>query len=89
MENGKKSNDNKSNNNNRGLNMSTYFIMRKFKIKDSGYQPEYRVEKFTNSLDEANRFLSALTLLEDNKHINYFIVSHNFEKPLILTKEVA
>ena len=48
--------------------------MRKFKIEDSGYQPEYRVEKFTNSLDEANKFLSALTLLEDSKHITWHIV---------------
>ena len=69
--------------------MNTYFIMRKFKIEDSGYQPEYRVEKYTDNLDDANKFLSALTLLEDNKHINYFIVQHNFNEPLILTKEVA
>ena len=66
-----------------------YFIMRKFKIEDSSYQPEYRVEKFTNNLDEANKFLSALTLLEDSKHITWHIVSHDFNEPLILTKEVA
>ena len=88
MENGKKSNDNKSNNNNRRVIM-IYFIMRKFKIKDSSYQPEYRVEKFTNSLDEANKFLSAISLLEESPNINYFIVQHNFNEPLILTKEVA
>ena len=88
MANGKKSNDNKSNNNNRRINM-TYFIMRKFKIEGSDYEPEYRVEKFTDNLDDANKFLSALTLLEDSKHINYFIVQHNFNEPLILTKEVA
>ena len=66
-----------------------YFIMRKFKIEDSDYQPEYRVEKFTNRLDEANKFLSALTLLEDSKHITWHIVKHDFNEPLILTKEVA
>ena len=66
-----------------------YFLMRKFKIEDSGYQPEYRVEKFTSNLDEANKFLSALTLLKDSKHITWHIVSHDFNEPLILTKEVA
>jgi hypothetical protein len=87
MENGKKSNDNKSNNNNRGIMI--YFVIRKFKIKDSGYQPEYRVEKHTDNLDEANKFLSALTLLEDSRHITWHIVQHDFNAPLILTKEVA
>ena len=67
----------------------TYLLIRKFKIKDSGYQPEYRVEKFTSNLDEANKFLSALTLLEDSKHITWHIVQHDFNAPLILTKEVA
>ena len=66
-----------------------YFIMRKFNIEDSDYPPEYRVEKFTNSLDEANKFLSALTLLEDSEHITWHIVKHDFNEPLILTKEVA
>ena len=66
-----------------------YFVMRKFKIKDSGFQPEYRVEKFTDNVDEANKFLSALTLLENSKHINYFIVQHDFKEPLVLTDEVA
>ena len=66
-----------------------YFIMRKFKIKDSRYQTEYRVEKFTNRLDEENKFLSALNLLENNKHITWHIVKHDFNEPLILTKEVA
>ena len=63
--------------------------MRKFKIEGSDYEPEYRVEKFTDNLDEANKFLSALTLLENNKHITWHIVQHDFNEPLILTKEVA
>ncbi len=66
-----------------------YFVMRKFKIEDSDYKPEYRVEKHTDSLEEANKFLSALTLLEDSKHITYYVVKHDFNEPLILTKEVA
>ena len=66
-----------------------YFIMKKFKIENSDYQPQYTVEKFTNNLNEANKFLSALTLLEDSEHITWHIVSHDFNEPLILTKEVA
>ena len=66
-----------------------YFVMRKFKIEDSDYKPEYRVEKHTDSLEEENKFLSALTLLEDSKHITYHVVKHDFNEPLILTKEVA
>ena len=63
--------------------------MRKFKIKNSDFPTEYRVEKFTENLDEANKFLSALSLLEESDNINYFIVQHDFNEPLILTKEVA
>ena len=84
MENGNRINDNQG----RKESM-IYFIMRKFNIEDSDYPPEYRVEKFTNSLDEANKFLSALTLLEDSEHITWHIVKHDFNEPLILTKEVA
>ena len=63
--------------------------MRKFKIKNSDFPTEYRVEKSTDNLDEANKFLSALTLLEESDNINYFIVQHDFNEPLILTREVA
>ena len=63
--------------------------MRKFKIKNSDFPTEYKVEKYTDNLDEANKFLSALSLLEESESINYFIVQHNFNEPLILTKEVA
>ena len=66
-----------------------YFIMRKFKIKNSDFPTEYKVEKYTDTLDEANKFLSALTLLEDSKHITWHIVKHDFNEPLILTEEVA
>jgi hypothetical protein len=52
-------------------------------------KPEYQIDKHTNNLDEANKFLSALTLLENNKHITWHIVQHDFSEPLILTKEVA
>ena len=63
-----------------------YFVIRKFK---SNYSESYRIEKHTNDLDEANKFLSALNLLENNKHITWHIVKHDFNEPLILTREVA
>jgi hypothetical protein len=66
-----------------------YFIIRKFKIEGSSYAPEYRVEKHADNVDEANKFLSALTLLEDSKHTTYHVVQHDFNEPLVLTKEVA
>ena len=66
-----------------------YLLIRKFNIEDSSMKPEYRVEKYTDNLNEANKFLSALNLLEDNQHISWHIVSHDFNEPLILTKEVA
>ena len=66
-----------------------YLLIRKFHITDSNMKPEYRVEKYSDNIDEANKFLSALTLLENNEHITWHIVKHDFNKPLILTKEVA
>ena len=63
-----------------------YFVIRKYK---SNYSENYRIEKHTDNLDEANKFLSALTLLEDSKHITWHIVKHDFNEPLILTREVA
>ena len=84
MENGKKSNDNKSNNNNRGIMI--YFVIRKYK---SNYSENYRIEKHTDNLDEANKFLSALYLLEQDEYVSFFISAHQFQEPLILTEEVA
>ena len=64
-----------------------YFVIRKYK---SNYSENFRIEKHTNNLDEANKFLSALALLEsDDEYVSFFISSHNFQEPLILTKEVA
>tara|TARA_R100001129_G_scaffold163572_1_gene129235 strand:+ start:238 stop:435 length:198 start_codon:yes stop_codon:yes gene_type:complete len=63
-----------------------YFVIRKYK---SNYSESYRIEKHTNDLDEANKFLSALSLLEQNEYVNFFVSTHNFQDPLILTKEVA
>jgi len=66
-----------------------YLLIRKFHIADSNMKAEYQVEKHTYNVDEANKFLSALTLLENSKHITWHIVKHDFNEPLILTKEVA
>jgi hypothetical protein len=63
-----------------------YFVIRKYK---SNYSESYRIEKHTNDLDEANKFLSALSLLEQDEYVSFFISTHNFQDPLILTKEVA
>jgi hypothetical protein len=66
-----------------------YLLIRKFHIAEGNMEPEYRVEKNTDNLDQANKFLSALNLLENNKHITWHIVRHDFNEPLILTREVA
>ena len=84
MADGKKSNDNKSNTNNRGIMI--YFVIRKYK---SNYSENYRIEKHTDNLDEANKFLSALSLLEQDEYVSFFISAHQFQEPLILTEEVA
>ena len=63
-----------------------YFVIRKYK---SNYSENYRIEKHTNNLDEANKFLSALSLLEQDEYVSFFISAHQFQEPLILTEEVA
>ena len=67
-------------------NKMIYFVIRKYK---SNYSESYRIEKHTDNLDEANKFLSALSLLESDDYISFFISSHEFKEPLILDKEVA
>ena len=59
-----------------------YFVIRKYK---SNYSESYRIEKHTNDLDEANKFLSALSLLEqDDEYVSFFISAHKFQEPLVL-----
>ena len=60
-----------------------YFIIRKYK---SNYSENYRIEKHTDNLDEANKFLSALSLLEQDEYVSFFISAHQFQEPLILTE---
>jgi len=61
-----------------------YLLIRKFHIVNSDMKPEYRVEKYSDNIDEANKFLSALTLLENIGLIVFgfvlFLVSIHFER---------
>ena len=63
-----------------------YFVIRKYK---SNYSENYRIEKHTDNLDEANKFLSALSLLEQDEYVSFFISAHQFQEPLVLDSEVA
>ena len=64
-----------------------YLIVRKYK---SQYSENYRIEKWAKTIKEANKFLSAITLLEDDdKYVMHFIVPAQENPALILTDEVA
>ena len=63
-----------------------YLIVRKYK---SNYSESYRIEKHTDNLDEANKFLSALSLLEQDDYVSFFVSAHKFQEPLVLDSEVA
>ena len=64
-----------------------YLIIRKNQFKDN--EPNYRIEKWSNTIKEANQFLSALSLLENDKYVMHFIVPAQENPALILTEEVA
>ena len=66
-----------------------YLIIRKFRIKDSNIEPTYTVEKYAQTVKEANKYLSALSLLDDNENVMFFIVEAKENPALILTEEVA
>ena len=42
-----------------------YLIVRKYQYKDT--EPNYRIEKWAKTIKEANQFLSALSLLDDDQ----------------------
>ncbi len=63
-----------------------YLIVRKYKTE---YSEDYRIEKWAKTVKEANQFLSALSLLDDNENVMYFIVPAKENPALILTEEVA
>ena len=63
-----------------------YLIVRKYK---SDYSENYRIEKWAKTIKEANQFLSALSLLEQDEYVMHFIVPAKENPALILTDEVA
>ena len=63
-----------------------YLIVRKYKTE---YSEDYRIEKWAKTIKEANQYLSALSLLDDNENVMFFIVPAQENPALILTEEVA
>ena len=63
-----------------------YLIVRKYKTE---YSEDYRIEKWAKTIKEANQFLSALSLLDDDEDVMFFIVPAQENPALILTEEVA
>ena len=64
-----------------------YLIVRKYQYPTT--EPDYRIEKWAKTIKEANQFLSALSLLDDDQWTMHFIVPAQENPALILTKEVA
>ena len=64
-----------------------YLIVRKYQYKDP--EPNYTIEKLAKTIKEANQFLSALSLLDDDQWTMHFIVPAQENPALILTEEVA
>ena len=95
MENGKKSNDNKSNNNNRGIIMDTekkYFIIEKAQY-NFDKQPRFNIMKDrAYNLNEATKMLIAYEQLNDTEEKTYYLQEVDLllgqEKPLVLKDEV-
>ena len=95
MENGKKSNDNKSNNNNRGLIMDTekkYFIIEKAEY-NFDKQPRFNIMKDkAYALSDATKMLIAYEQLNDTEEKTYYLQEVDLilgqEKPLVLKDEV-
>jgi len=95
MANGKKSNDNKSNNNNRGLIMDTekkYFVIEK-SVYNFDKQPRFNIMKDrAYALSEATKMLIAYEQLNDTEEKTYYLQEVDLllgqEKPLVLKDEV-
>jgi AAA15 family ATPase/GTPase len=68
-------------------NKMVYLIIRKYQYKDQ--EPTYRVEKWSKTIKEANQYLSALSLLENDEYVMFFIVPAQENPALVLTEEVA
>ena len=63
-----------------------YLIVRKRK---NDYSEDYRIDKWAKTINEANKLLGALTLLDDDEDNVYFIVPAKENPALLLTEEVA
>ena len=63
-----------------------YLIVKKYQYKNT--EPDYRIEKWAKTIKEANQYLSALSLLDDNENVMFFIVPAQENPALILTEEV-
>ena len=103
MANGKKPNDNKSNTNNRGVNMTDkiWLVIEKSTYGNSG--SSYTITKTAETIEKAVSYKTHLDALNESKNKCYFIASdietvmnkviyhHNKavdEKPLVLKDEV-
>ncbi len=64
-----------------------YLIIRKYQYKNT--TPDYSVAKWATTIKEANQFLSALSLLDDDEWTMFFVVPAQENPALILTDEVA
>ena len=62
-----------------------YLIIRKYKTE---YSEDYSVSKWAKTIKEANQYLSALSLLEENENVMFFITQAQENPALILTNEV-
>ena len=62
-----------------------YLVIRQRKTE---YSEDYSVSKWTKTIKEANQYLSALSLLENNEDVMFFIVPAQENPALILTEEV-
>ena len=59
-------------------------------IKETDYEnldSTYRVMDYTSDVDKANDMLQGYNLIEKDKNVSYTILK--YEKPLVLTEEVA
>jgi len=62
-----------------------YLVIRQRKTQ---YSEDYSVEKWSRKIKEANQYLSALSLLENDEDVMFFIVPAKENPALILTEEV-
>ncbi len=62
-----------------------YLIVRK---RENAYSKDYRIDKWANTIKDANKLLGALTLLENDENVLHFIVQAQENPALILTDEV-